>query len=134
MFLFPPDEPEVVMAVSVTADNVLEVFAHWRKYHPRAFAKPHAKLKEWVKIRLRFEDGYTIAQLCRAIDGIHKSPWHNGENPSNTKYVSLELCMRDAKRVEQFLEIANQPDEPVLSEKTKRTVRALEQWAERGGE
>src|SRR3990167_6466357 len=113
MFLFPLEPECAIMArISITDDNVREVFAHWRKYHERAFAKPTYKLKEWMKIKLRFEEGYTVAQLCRAIDGIHKSPWHNGENPGNTRYVSLELCMRDTKHVEQFLEIANQPDAP----------------------
>lgn len=133
MLLFPLEPEAVEVAkVSVANDMIREVFAKWREYHPQSFREPHSKSKEWTKIKLRFEEGYTVAQLCRAIDGIHKSPWHNGENPGNTKYVSLELCLRDAKHVEQFLEIANQPAGPVLTEKTQRTVRALSQWAERG--
>jgi hypothetical protein len=135
MLLFPLEPEIVAMArVSIARDQILEVFAKWRSYHERAFSRPTPQLKEWTKIKLRFEEGYTVEQLCRAIDGIHKSPWHLGENPGGTRYVSLELCLRDAKHVEQFLEIANQPQQPVLSEKTKRNVRALESWAQRGGD
>ena len=134
LFRLEETEEEILARLKLHTDHIREVFSHWRKYHPSAFTQPHSKLKEWVKIRQRFEDGYSVAQLCRAIDGIHRSRWHNGENPGNTKYVSLELCLRDAKHVEQFLGIADQPDQPLLSEKTQRTVRALEQWANRGGE
>lgn len=133
MFLFPI-EPEcaIVARISITDDNVREVFAHWRRFHEGQFKNPVKTLKEWTKIKLRFQEGYTVAQLCRAIDGMHQSPWHLGENPGGKKYLSLELCLRDAGKVEQFLELVNTPAEPVLSEKTKRTVRALESWANRG--
>lgn len=137
MFLFPLDtEPEIaiVARVSITDDNVREIFGHWRKYHDQQFKNPQPTFKEWQKIKLRFQEGYSVAQLCRAIDGMHKSPWHLGENPGGKKYLSLELCLRDAGKVEMFLEMANTPSEPVLSEKTKRTVRALDSWASRGGE
>lgn len=137
MFLFPIDtEPEIaiVARISITDDNVREVFRHWQKYHDQQFRQPCDTMKEWSKIKLRFQEGYTVAQLCRAIDGMHQSPWHCGENPGGKKYLSLELCLRDAGKVEMFLEIANTPREPILSEKTKRMVRALESWAKRGDE
>lgn len=115
------------------ADQIKAVFEHWKVLHPRSFPRIHGELKEWKKIRDRLKDGYTLAQLCRAIDGIHVSPWHQGENERGKEYVSLELCLRDAKHVEQFLEQMDKHEQrqPVLSEKTQRTLRAGESWAER---
>lgn len=132
MMLFPL-EPEVaiVARVSVTADNVHDVFGHWRKYHPQACPRPVSTSPEWKKIVARFNEGYTVAQLCRAIDGIHKSSFHCGENAEGRKWLTILICFRDASQVEKFIELANQPAGPVLSEKTQRTVRALSQWAQR---
>ena len=107
---------------------------HWRRYHKTAHPKPNGEMKEWRKIRDRLKDGYRIAQLCRAIDGMHKRPWNNGENPSGTMYLSLELCMRDGQHVEQYLEAmaTHEAGGGVLSEKTQRGVRAVQSWAQRG--
>jgi hypothetical protein len=133
MFLFPPDqECAIVARVSVTADQIREVFSHWRTHHPKAFPAPNDRSLEWRKIRQRFEEGYSVAQLCRAIDGIHKSPFHCGENDAGSKWLTIPICLRDASQVEKFIELANRPAEPVLSEKTKRNARALESWANRG--
>lgn len=117
-------------------DQIRAVFDHWRASHPTAFPRPNGEMKEWKKIRDRLKDGYTVAQLCRAIDGIHSSPFHLGENERGKKYISLELCLRDAKHVEQFLEVMadHENKAPVLSEKTQRTVRAVQSWAERTDE
>lgn len=116
------------------ADQIRAVFDHWRMYHSQACPRPSGESKEWKKIRDRLGEGYTVAQLCRAIDGMHKSPFHLGENDRGTKYLKLELCMRDAGHVEQFLEVIADHEKraPVLSEKTKRTLRAVDSWAERG--
>jgi hypothetical protein len=115
------------------ADLIRLVFAHWQTYHPKSFPKVHGDLKEWKKVRDRLRDGYTVAQLCRAIDGIHVRPWNCGENPSGAIYQSLELAMRDAKHVEQFLEAIalHEARAPVLSEKTQRSVRAVKSWSQR---
>lgn len=115
-------------------DQIRAVFAHWQHYHKQAFPRVHGDLPEWRKIRDRLtKDKYTVAQLCRAIDGIHVSPWHTGENPGGKKYLHLDLCMRDSKHVDMFLEqmAEHENHTPVLSEKTRRTVRAAMSWAAR---
>lgn len=119
--------------VAAPAASVLAVFMHWRNYHSRAFPTPHDGMKEWHRVAARLKEGYSIDDLCRAIDGMHKSDFHNGNNDRGTKYLSLELCMRDATRVERFLQIDEEhvPNAPILSEKTRRTVRAAQQWAQR---
>ncbi len=101
--------------------DVREVVKHYQDFHPKS--KPGKKEK--AKIRLRLKDGYSVDDLKAAIDGCHRSPFHCGENDRGKKYQSLELIMRDASHVTEFLEIPLDGSEPVLSEKTRRTMRAV---------
>lgn len=117
----PPSAPSPIRAV----------FEHYRFYHPKRHRRPSPKSKEWRAIKARLEEGYTVEDLKQAIDGNHRSPWHSGENPGGKKYQSLELIMRDGSKVGQFLELAESPEEPVLSEKTRRGIRAGRSWANR---
>lgn len=118
-------EPDTV-AVRVSADHINEVLSHWASYHPHG--RPGDKERKYIVAR--FNEGYTVAQLCRAIDGLHRSPFHCGENDRGMKYLNIPVCFRDSSQVEKFIELAND-DGPVLSEKTKRTVRAMSNWAKR---
>lgn len=123
-------EPTEAIVVNVQTEMILAVFGHWRKHHPRAYPKPNSKMKEWGKIGARLKDGYSLAQLCRAIEGMHNSDFHRGWNDRQKSYLSLELCMRDAAHVEQFLTCQDEHEnrKPLLTEKTQRTLRAGHQW------
>jgi len=107
-------------------EPILEVFAHYRTYHARAFPVPVPSSKEWKLIAARLKEGYSVDDLRRAIDGNHASPFHCGENDGNKKYNSLELIVRDGSKVAAFMDLASQSGGPVLSEKTARTKRAAE--------
>ena len=76
-------------------NHVVLVFNHYRKYHPRAHKKPSSKMQEWKKIQTRLAEGYSVEDLCLAIDGCHVSPYHMGENERSRKFDSLELIVRD---------------------------------------
>jgi hypothetical protein len=129
-----PDAP----AVDVDPDPpdsdvgpIEHVFAHYRKHHPKRFRKIHDGLKEWKLIEARIEkDGFTVMELCDAIDGCHVSPHHTGQNERGEVYDSLELIMRDAKHVQQFIGYYESRGRPVISPKTQRTIFAAEQFAE----
>lgn len=56
------------------------------------------------KIRARLAEGYSQEDLCRAIDGMWASEWH----VENRRW-DLELVVRDAKHVDQFLAKAPAP-------------------------
>lgn len=109
-------------------EEIHEVFTYYRTYHPRAFKKPSSKMKEWRKIGQRLRDGYSVDDLKQAIDGCHKSRWHQGQNDRNQTYDSLELIVRDASKVMQFIELATKPDTPILSEKSRQTMSAMESY------
>lgn len=122
----PPDGGSGV-SVSEQDNPVRLVFEHYRKHHPRSFPKPSSNSKEWKAIRARLNEGYTVADLCEAIDGCHKSPWHCGENERNRPFQALELIVRSADKVNQFVEIARKPVAPVLKESEIRSRRAVDQ-------
>lgn len=110
------------------ADSVRLVFAHYRTYHPKAHPTPTSKGKAWVLIADRLCEGYSVPDLCSAIDGIHKSPFHCGQNDKGAKYQALELCMRSGDKVAGFMEHATTRAGPVLSEKSMRTQSAIDQF------
>jgi hypothetical protein len=120
-------EPDLLLSSDNHAKEIKAVFAHYRKYHPRAHPKPTSKSKEWVKIKARLIEGYKVEDLCLAIDGCHQSPFHQGENDRGKHYDSLELIVRDGSKVNNFIEITERPD-PVISEGQRRGHRAAEQW------
>lgn len=79
-----------------------EVFAHYQTYHPRARVLGASERK---KIEARLKEGFTVADLCSAIDGQHRSPHHLGQNQDGRQYLSLELAVRDSAKVNQFLAV-----------------------------
>lgn len=107
---------------------MLAVFARYRTHHNRAHPRPKSTSKEWRLIRARLAEGYTVEDLCRAVDGCHKSPFHQGENDRGAKFDSLELIMRDSSKVQKFIECAEQGPQPVLSERTRQNLRAADNW------
>jgi hypothetical protein len=103
--------------------EVLEVFTHYRTYHPRAHPEPSSKSKEWRAIKARLAEKYSVTDLKLAIDGHHKSKHHLGNNERQTKYLSLELCMRDSSKVQGFMELAVPPRQAVHRQPREELVR-----------
>jgi hypothetical protein len=87
--------------VVVSAGLVREVFAYWqyRLNHQQAKLTPERE----KKIRARLKQGYTVAQIKRAIDGCASSPFHQGANESGAVYSDLTLICRDGGKLESFI-------------------------------
>ena len=121
--LIPSKENHVEQkgSTALSADDVGGVVRHYQSLHPKA--KPGEKEK--AKILARLKEGYSADDLKAAIDGCHRSPFHCGENPGGKKYQTLDLIMRDSSKVAKFLEEPIGGEQPVLSEKTRRTMRAI---------
>ena len=94
------------------------VFEHYRTHHLRA--KLDDKSEKLIGDRL--SDGFSVADLKKAIDGNHRSPHHCGQNDTATKYHKLSLIMRDADQVNAFIEHADRPA-VVLSPKNQRNMQ-----------
>lgn len=101
-------DPEPRAPKADQASQVRIVFDYWREIrkHPTAKLDP----KRRGKIQARLREGFTVEQLCQAIDGVAKSAWHCGDNPAGKVYDDLALVLRDAPHVENFEALgASQP-------------------------
>ena len=80
---------------------IYEVFDHWVK----VMEKPKALLGKDRKkaIEARLNEGYSVEDLKKAIDGCRSSAFHMGENERSTVYNDLELICRNGRKVEQFI-------------------------------
>lgn len=107
--------------------DVLAVFEHYRRHHPRSHPKPRSTGVEWRKIRARLDEGYSVADLCSAIDGYHRSPFHLGENERGTKYLDLELITRDGSNIAKGIEWSTAPPTP-MTRKGLEVKRALDSF------
>lgn len=110
-------------------DRVVEAY---RRHHPQA--RPGERERKLIRARLA--EGYSVEQLARAIDGNNASPWHRGENDKGRPYQALELVMRNSDKVAQFIALAAEHCDtqgraraaPVLTERTRRNMRAAQAW------
>ncbi len=112
----------------VYGKDIKSVMEHYRTYHPKALRSLSEKSKTYLGVKGRLEDGYTVAELVEAIDGMHKSPFHCGQNKQGTKYLSLELCMRNPEHVESFIMIEKESGKPKMSDTTFKTVESAKSW------
>lgn len=113
------------------SEKIRAVFAHYRTHHPRSFPSPVSTSKEWRHVQARLREGHGVDDLCRAIDGFHKSPWHLGENDRGREYLSLDLIMRDGSHVADGIAFFEAPDKPVMNEREMRSQRAGKGFLER---
>lgn len=109
------NEDKDITPQAADSDSVSEIFSHWKTImnHPRAKLdeKRRKKIREALKL------GYTLTDLIAAIDGCAKSPYHMGQDGRNfTVYDDLELILRDAKHIDQFLKINSMPKAPMASQ------------------
>lgn len=122
-----PPTPAAEEKVRSRADDIRAVVAHYKTYFPTRFRRFDSGTPEWSKINARLDEKFTAEELCLAIDGMMRSPFHQGDNEDGRRYDSLELVMRSAGKVEQFLSIMQREPAPVLAKKTSASVRAKDQ-------
>lgn len=99
-----PSPPEPSPAKAGLGQQAREVFEHWQTVlgHPRA--KLDAKRRSRIQARLR--EGFSVAELKLAIDGVRLSAWHMGDNPDGRTYDGIETILREAAQVEKFRDLA----------------------------
>lgn len=82
------------------SDSVQVIFAHWQQQ----LGKPDSVLtpKRRALILARLREGYSVADILRAIDGNKSSKFHQGENDRKTVYNDLTLICRSGEKLEWF--------------------------------
>lgn len=85
---------------------VQQLFMHWQV----VMASPRAKLDDKRRrLIAKALKTYSLDDLKRAVAGCSRSAWHMGQNDRNAKYNSLELILRDAQKIEQFMGYFDNP-------------------------
>jgi uncharacterized phage protein (TIGR02220 family) len=101
--------------------QIREVFAYWQT----KLDKPRSRLTDRRRdaIRARLSDGYTVDDIKLAIDGIHKSKWHNGDNDRGMEFNDVELVCRTGEHVERFQALATRRRAPV---NVRQRIRSMQ--------
>lgn len=89
-----------------SSPDVEAVIEHYKTHRPKS--RPGDKERRQISARLR--DGYSVSDLCSAIDGCFKTPHNLGDNDRGQKYLDLELIVRSSSHVDRF--VANDKDPP----------------------
>jgi len=89
----------------VAEDQILEVFNFWiEKCKSSTRRKPVLDSTRRLTIGAAIHD-YGIEACKEAILGCTMSEFHMGNNKNGKRYDDVELILRDAKHIEQFLDI-----------------------------
>lgn len=94
-------------ALRARREMVDTVFAFWKQTMGHERAVLDTKRRRVIDGRLK--DGYTVESLCQAIKGCSMSPFHMGENDRKTRYDGLDLILRNAEKVDQFIGYTKSP-------------------------
>jgi hypothetical protein len=108
--------------------HIYYIINHYQKYHPKSMRSVKKNSGIYKKIEGRLIEGYSVEELCNAIDGQHQSPFHLGDNKTQTEYLQLELVVRSGEKVDQFLAIFDKPKQTLVKPKTRRTINAAQEW------
>jgi hypothetical protein len=84
---------------------VRAVLEHWlaAPYHPRPRKITDARRR---RVQARLAEGFTVDELCAAIDGAAKDAWLMGTDAKSTKaFRDLDTILRDAAQVERLIEL-----------------------------
>jgi len=112
------------------AADVATVVSHYQSLHPRA--RPGTKEK--AKIRARLTEGFTAEDICDGIDGCHATPHNAGDNDRGRQYLSLELIVRDASKLTQFIEGKERAGKLMLGDRLSKTSANMERWLQKDGD
>lgn len=97
--------------ITTATRDVAEVFAYWQQVMGRTKCKLGPDRRGKVEARLR--EGYSVADIKKAIDGCALSPWHMGDNPRGKKYNDLVKICEKSSVLEGFMEDAETPASPL---------------------
>ena len=128
-------QSEAPASNAMYAEGVRLVFEHWQTVHGHPAARlGKSDSKRYKAIAGRLKDGYTVEQLCRAVNGCKNSSHHMGRdpksNPSGTIFDDIELICRDAAHVDKFVRLAAATNLGALSAAGRATAMAAQEWLE----
>ena len=95
------------LSVSTKHDETVKnIFSVWCKKMNSPRSRLDANRKRLITNALK---KYTETDLVAAITGCAMSPFHMGMNPDSKKYNGLDLILRNAEKIEQFIGFSTNP-------------------------
>ncbi len=88
------------------SDKIHFVFEYWKQTMDSARSRLDENRKRLIRNALK---KYTDTDLQMAIYGCSLSPFHMGQNPDGKKYNGLDLILRNAEKIESFINMATNP-------------------------
>jgi hypothetical protein len=85
--------------------EVVEVYGYWLRATARSTSAARLTDERKRHVLARLNEGYTVEQIKRAIDGVAASPFHKGDNDSNRRYDDLIIICRNATQLERYIEL-----------------------------
>lgn len=103
-------------------DSVQTIFSYWQK----VMASPKSALDQNRKgLISKALINYSPADICKAIRGCSKTPYNMGKNDKNTKYNGLDLILRNANKIDYFInldEVTAKNNQETMSEHNARVT------------
>ena len=103
---------------TVASDDATAVFEHWRS----VMGKSKRTVLDNNRKRLikKALSSYSLNDVKAAITGCSLSPHHMGRNDRNTVYNGLDLILRNAEKIEQFIGYSENPPANIHSLDSQR--------------
>jgi hypothetical protein len=120
------EAPAPILRKTDRPDGALEVFSYWQQTLGHPTAKLDAKRIKAIKGRLA--DGYTVGQLCQAVDGCKYDPFSQGQNDRQAVFDDIELICRDGPKVDKFRKIAERGPPNGRSVNQNKTISNLQAY------
>ncbi len=83
-------------------DVVTQIFAYWQKTMSSPKSVLDTNRKGLITKALK---NYSATEICKAIRGCSKSPHNMGQNDQKTKYNGLGLILRNAEKIDRFIQL-----------------------------
>lgn len=90
---------ELTLDDAPAIDQVSIVWEAWQTSTGHHRAVLDSKRRKRIERALKL---FSLEDVTAAVQGWEYSPWHRGENPSNTIYDGIELLLRDAGQIEKM--------------------------------
>jgi hypothetical protein len=101
--------------------DVESIFNYWCEMTGHTRARLDPKREATIGAMLRV--GYTVGDLCLAIDGNVASAYHHGANDTGGIYDSIGLIFRNADQVDKFMTLGERARR-IIDRTTKREADA----------
>lgn len=117
-------------SVHNTSSAIHKIFNHWKA----KMEHPKARLDDERKgfINKALQSGYSIDDICQAIDGCSKTPHNIGQNAKGQRYDGLHIVLKNADQIDRFIRNNKNPPtvHTTIDIRSKSNIETLQHWAQ----